>query len=100
MNKTRKEYIDSLWQNTLYGKCVRLGMEGEKDEYAKMVANISSKYPFSVGEAGIILANQVNSKIQKGEFIDYLKYLENEEPKLLNYLYANTSFYDEMMKIN
>lgn len=100
MDKKRKEYIDLLWENTLYGQCVFAGLNNQTNEHEKIAEKITKEYPFSVEEAGKILASNVNQKINRGEFIKYLKYMETEEPDLLQYLYLNTTFYDEMLKIN
>lgn len=97
MDIKRKEYIDSLWRETLCGKYIIAAAKGKSEEAEQIRQEIFKEYPFFVDEAERLLAAEIKKEIKHGEFIEYLKVLENEEKDILQYMYSNSTLYDELL---
>ena len=100
MDNKRKKYIDALWRNTLCGKFIIAAAKGNDAEAEQIRKEIFKEYPFFVSEAEKLLADEMKKELQQGEFIEYLKILEKEEPDILHYLYTNSTLYDELLLTN
>lgn len=98
MDSERKKYIDSLWRNTLCGKYLIAASKGQNEEAERIQKEIFKEYPYFVSEAEKLLAEEMKKKLKRGEFEEYLLLLEKEDEKLLHYLYAHSTLYDELLK--
>lgn len=97
MDTKRKKYIDTLWRDKPCGKFIIAAAKGQNEEAERIREEIFKEYPFFVSEAEKLLAKEMTQELKQGEFIEYLKVLEKEEPELLRYLYANSTLYDELL---
>lgn len=97
MDKKRKEYIDALWMNTPYGRFVLATAEGKNEEAQKIQEEISEGFPFYLGAAGDILAEELKKELKPGEFEEYLKKLDKENYKLVEYMINHCGMADTLL---
>lgn len=97
MDKNRKEYIDSLWMNTPYGRFVLAAAKGKNEEAKRIQDEIFKEYPFFVSTAGDILAEELKKELKPGEFEEYLKNLDKENYALAEYMINHCGMTDKLI---
>ena len=97
MDNKRKEYIDSLWMNTQYGRFVLAAAEGKNEEAKRIQNEIFQEYPYFVSTAGEILAEELKKELKPGEFKEYIKKLEKDNYNLLEYMISHCGMFDTLI---
>lgn len=97
MEKERKEYIDALWKNTLYGKWVLAAAKGRADEADRIAEEIMKEYPFTLGNAAAVVREEIAKTLEyPGEAEEYLKALDKEDNNLVDFIISNCSMFDNL----
>lgn len=97
MKKERKECIDALWKNTLYGKWVLATAKGRTDEADKIAEEIAKEYPFTLWNAATLIREEIAKELKyPGEFEEYQKALDKEDYNLVDFIISNCSLFDPL----
>ena len=93
MNKKRKETIDLLWIDTLFGKWVLAASKGLVNEAEELEEKIAKQYPFMLDyaekELCKVIANELKSP---DEFKSYLEMLDEENPQVVEFMISRDIF--------
>lgn len=97
MKKDRKEYIDALWRDTLYGKWVLAAANGNTDEANKIATEVMERYPFTLENAATLIREKIKKELNHpGEIEEYLKALDKEDYKLTDFIISKCSIFDNL----
>ena len=94
MNKERKQYIDSLWMDTPSGRFVIAAANGRNDEAKRIREEIFQSYPFFVSNAIDLINEELKKELNPGEIDEYLKALDREDEKLIDYIINHSSLFE------
>lgn len=93
MEKKRKEHIDGLWKDTLYGQWVLATASGETEKAYALMEKIANKPPFGLSESkrelSTIIAKEMNDE---SELDEYMKALDDENYDLVGFMISNDTF--------
>lgn len=99
MKKDRKEYIDTLWQNTLYGKWVLAAANDDTEEAGKIASEVMTEYPFTLGNAATLTREMIIKELNyPGELDEYIEMLNQESYKLVDFIISNCSLFDSLQQ--
>lgn len=87
MEKSRKDYISSLWVGTPYGKWVLAAASGKMEEAEEIARSMAQAYPFTLGNADRLLCEEIAAKLKHpDEFREYLAALDAENADLVGFM--------------
>ena len=93
MDKKRKEYIDSLWMDTLFGKWVLAAAAGRNEEAERIGDIILESYPYTLENSERLLCEKLDAAMEyPGEMEDYLAELDKENYDLVGYMISQDIF--------
>lgn len=93
MDKKRKEYIDSLWMDTLFGKWVLAAAAGKNEEAERIREIIFDSYPYFLEDCDRLLCEKLDAAMEyPGEMDDYLAELDKENYDLVDFIISQDIF--------